>query len=275
MFCIAAGDMLLPRAGGAEQQPDPQAKQEADPPVKTAKGKKRKGPEQPVVAADTAGNAKAAAPAAPDSVAALKEQLASLQAENKQLKKKQKREERQEKRGAAAAKRKEERAATRGVEAAAAADRRATAAAAAAAVDVSAWRVLELDPAIEQAIAALGFAAPTHVQAECLPAAIRDRRDIIGAAQTGSGKTLAFGLPIMQLLLRERQQQQGQAEGQRAPSRLRALVMAPTRELALQVCQHLQAVGKSVGIWAVPIVGGISPLKQERLLAKHPEVRCS
>ncbi|EFN53171.1 hypothetical protein CHLNCDRAFT_15504, partial [Chlorella variabilis] len=57
-----------------------------------------------------------------------------------------------------------------------------------------------LHPAIEAALGRLGFEAPTHVQAECLPAAIRDRRDVIGAAQTGSGKTLAFGLPIMQRL---------------------------------------------------------------------------
>ncbi|EFN53172.1 hypothetical protein CHLNCDRAFT_25981 [Chlorella variabilis] len=55
-------------------------------------------------------------------------------------------------------------------------------------------------------------------------------------------------------------------------SPLRALILAPTRELALQVCEHLQAVGKGCGIWVVPIVGGISALKQERLLAKHPEV---
>jgi hypothetical protein len=51
-------------------------------------------------------------------------------------------------------------------------------------VDTSAWNFLELDPSIMGALSRLGFSAPTHVQAECLPAAIRDRRDIIGAAQT-------------------------------------------------------------------------------------------
>ena len=49
-----------------------------------------------------------------------------------------------------------------------------------------------------------GFSEPTDIQKECLPAAIRDKKDIIGAAQTGSGKTLAFGLPIMQVLLQVR-----------------------------------------------------------------------
>lgn len=247
-----------------------------------------------VDAADTATGSKAGAADDHASVAALKAQLVALAAENRQLKRQQKKEARLEKRAAAAAKRKEERAARRAAAAEAEAAKAAAAAEAAARVDVSAWKELQLYPAIEQAIAALGFEAPTHVQAECLPAAIRDRRDVIGAAQTGSGKTLAFGLPIMQLLLQERvaagaagSAAGGLAEGDAAagadaaakgvpapqqPSKLRALILAPTRELALQVCDHLQAVGKACGVWVVPIVGGISALKQERLLSKHPEV---
>lgn len=60
-------------------------------------------------------------------------------------------------------------------------------------VDVSAWREYHLEEEVLEAIAELGFVAPTQIQAECLPSAVRDRMDIIGAAQTGSGKTLAFG----------------------------------------------------------------------------------
>lgn len=115
----------------------------------------------------------------------------------------------------------------------------------------------------------------------------------------GSGKTLAFGLPILQILMAERHAATATAaaidsaeeldaaanvtDGDIAPevpdaSRpsgggpLRALILAPTRELAMQVCEHLQAFGRACGIWVVPLVGGISMQKQERLLKRQPPV---
>jgi len=92
----------------------------------------------------------------------------------------------------------------------------------------------------------------------------------------GSGKTLAFGLPILDLLCQAQtpaiDASTTTAEAASAPSPLRALILAPTRELAMQVCTHLQAVGKQCGVWVVPIVGGISAQKQERLLSKKPQV---
>lgn len=133
-------------------------------------------------------------------------------------------------------------------------------------VDVSAWQDFHLSHPILDAISALGFSAPTHIQAECLPAAIRDGRDIIGAAQTGSGKTLSFGLPILQLLSHRRQ-----LDPQRLHY-LRALILAPTRELAMQVSDHISTIARGLDIWVVPIVGGISAAKQERLLGKKPEI---
>ena len=66
---------------------------------------------------------------------------------------------------------------------------------------MTAWKEFALHPLLEHGLALLGFSQPTEVQRQCLPAAVRDRLDVIGAAQTGSGKTLAFGLPIMQLLM--------------------------------------------------------------------------
>lgn len=65
--------------------------------------------------------------------------------------------------------------------------------------DMSAWSRFCLHPKLEAALAAQGFSSPTPIQDAVLLPAIRDRRDVIGAAQTGSGKTLAFGLPILQV----------------------------------------------------------------------------
>ena len=138
-------------------------------------------------------------------------------------------------------------------------------------VDVSAWREYHLEEEVLEAIAELGFVAPTQIQAECLPSAIRDRMDIIGAAQTGSGKTLAFGLPILSAMCRERKALGGtKPGGSSSISRLRALIMVPTRELCMQVFKALDPIARHVNVRVVPIVGGISHQKQERLISKHP-----
>ncbi|GAX73897.1 hypothetical protein CEUSTIGMA_g1347.t1 [Chlamydomonas eustigma] len=141
-------------------------------------------------------------------------------------------------------------------------------------VDTSAWRPFSLQPSIERALVMKGFQRPSEIQRACLPAAVRDQMDIIGAAQTGSGKTLAFGIPVFQVLLQEREVLQASGEQQADPhaGKLRALILAPTRELALQVSQHLQAIGKECGVRVVAIVGGLAQVKQERLLRGLPEV---
>eukprot|EP00775_Hariotina_reticulata_P001872 gene1872-2209_t len=160
-------------------------------------------------------------------------------------------------------------------------------------IDMTAWARFNLHPDLQAALAALGFSSPTPIQDAVLLPAIRDRRDIIGAAETGSGKTLAFGLPILQVMRRScgaaivsgtkggdtagshgaagvgsGAAQQRKAGG----SSLRALILAPTRELALQVCQHLQALGRQVGVRVIALVGGIAPVKQDRLLRQKPPV---
>eukprot|EP00850_Spirogloea_muscicola_P021191 SM000240S08608 [mRNA] locus=s240:45111:49660:+ [translate_table: standard] len=130
------------------------------------------------------------------------------------------------------------------------------------------WSELRLHPLIQEALAELGFSCPTPIQKACIPAAAHRGKDVVGAAETGSGKTLAYGLPIFQRLLKERDSEGGEA----VVKGLRALVLAPTRELALQVCSHLTAVGKVAGIRCIALVGGMAPQKQQRLLSLRPEI---
>ncbi|XP_071706093.1 DEAD-box ATP-dependent RNA helicase 13 isoform X2 [Rutidosis leptorrhynchoides] len=142
-----------------------------------------------------------------------------------------------------------------------------------------AWYELRLHPLLLKSIVRLKFKEPTPIQKACIPAGAHQGKDVIGAAETGSGKTLAFGIPILQRLLDEREkferqiEQKGQAD-EKIVSRgfLRALIITPTRELALQVTDHLKQVATGTNVRVVPIVGGMSTEKQERLLKGRPEI---
>ena len=96
------------------------------------------------------------------------------------------------------------------------------------------FSLLGLSPALVRAAGELGFAAPTPIQAEAIPAALRGA-DLLGCAQTGSGKTAAFALPLLQRL---------QEGPQQAPRRTRALVLVPTRELAAQVGEVIRSLAQ-------------------------------
>ncbi|EGD78518.1 hypothetical protein PTSG_12845 [Salpingoeca rosetta] len=137
-------------------------------------------------------------------------------------------------------------------------------------VDMSAWLPFGLHSSIMEGLQAQRFTKPTPVQEECLQPAIQGFRDIVACAETGSGKTLAFGLPVIQHIINLRQQ--GDDGDDDALTRLKALVVCPTRELAIQVRDHLVAIAKHCGIRVVAIVGGISVQKQRRLLAGRPEI---
>ncbi|CCM03263.1 uncharacterized protein FIBRA_05390 [Fibroporia radiculosa] len=97
------------------------------------------------------------------------------------------------------------------------------------------WSPFSLHPQLGRALYAQHFSSPTPIQAEALPLA-RKGRDIVGVAETGSGKTLAYGLPILHHLLAHA----SPAESKTRRS-VRALILTPTRELALQVSSHLNA----------------------------------
>ena len=97
---------------------------------------------------------------------------------------------------------------------------------------------------VEQALASMGYVTPTPVQEAVIPL-IRNNQDLVGQAQTGTGKTAAFGIPLVETLdPRSREPQ--------------ALVLAPTRELALQVTGELSRLGQYIGIRTVAVYGGQS-----------------
>ncbi|XP_016000993.2 ATP-dependent RNA helicase DDX24 [Rousettus aegyptiacus] len=238
--------------------------------------------------------------------------------------------------------------------------------------DVSAWKDLFVPKPVLRALSFLGFSAPTPIQALTLAPAIRDKLDILGAAETGSGKTLAFAIPMIHLVLQCQvkkptpafgntgappgetrtevgaetgalsdeirtewealpseagtkaaappssgqvlpfcdddagegpsslisekavpkkdedkeemfeEEQNGKLKqelgGQSATSKthpkrpLLGLVLTPTRELAVQVRQHIDAVARFTGIKTAILVGGMSTQKQQRMLNRQPEI---
>ncbi|KAI8846935.1 P-loop containing nucleoside triphosphate hydrolase protein [Chytridium lagenaria] len=120
------------------------------------------------------------------------------------------------------------------------------------------FRTLGLDPKICDACEKLGYKNPSDIQAKAIPYALQDR-DIIGLAQTGSGKTAAFALPIIQALWDN-------------PQPLFACVMAPTRELAMQIAEQFEALGSTIGVRCAVVVGGMDMVEQAITLAKKPHV---
>jgi ATP-dependent RNA helicase RhlE len=122
------------------------------------------------------------------------------------------------------------------------------------------WRImttsmndLNLIPALVDAVADMGYTQPTPIQAEAIPVVLAGR-DLIGCAATGTGKTAAFLLPVLQRL------HAGTSGG------CRALILSPTRELALQIDEQALALGYHVGLSAAAVVGGVEMGPQERAL---------
>uniref|UniRef100_A0A1E1X5Q3 ATP-dependent RNA helicase n=1 Tax=Amblyomma aureolatum TaxID=187763 RepID=A0A1E1X5Q3_9ACAR len=136
--------------------------------------------------------------------------------------------------------------------------------------DMSAWLNCYVPDQVLRALAELKFTKPTEIQVQTLPAAIRDHMDIMGAAETGSGKTLAFGIPLLHHIMERKSRQPEECASKAMP--LQALVLTPTRELAIQVTRHIQDVAKYTNVRIVNVVGGLSAEKQLRLLKRKPEI---
>jgi ATP-dependent RNA helicase DeaD len=101
------------------------------------------------------------------------------------------------------------------------------------------------------AITAMGFEEPSPIQSQTIPLVLTGK-DVLGQAQTGTGKTAAFGIPIMERITEARQ--------------IQALVLTPTRELAIQVSEELAKIGKFKRIKTLPIYGGQAIVRQIRTL---------
>lgn len=116
--------------------------------------------------------------------------------------------------------------------------------------------VLGINPKILATLQNNSFVTPTLIQNKCIPQALKGK-DIIAIAQTGTGKTLAFGVPVLQHLISSKEQ---------------ALVLAPTRELAIQAEEMLYKIGKSLNIKTAVIIGGASFREQFKRLRKNPHI---
>ena len=123
---------------------------------------------------------------------------------------------------------------------------------------------LNLIEPIQRALKTAGYQKPTPIQAQSIPLALQGR-DLLACAQTGTGKTAAFALPILQLL---NDQQPG--NNRRRP--IQALVLAPTRELAIQIGESFDAYGKHLQIRHTVVFGGVSQHAQTRKLQSGVDI---
>ena len=124
--------------------------------------------------------------------------------------------------------------------------------------DAKTFEELGIIESLCEACDSLGYKAPTPIQAQAIPLALQGR-DLIGLAETGSGKTAAFVLPILQALMEK-------------PQQLHSLILAPTRELAYQISQAVEALGSLISVRCAVLVGGMDMIPQSIALGKKPHV---
>ncbi|KAK8519743.1 hypothetical protein V6N13_031768 [Hibiscus sabdariffa] len=132
--------------------------------------------------------------------------------------------------------------------------------------EVKSFKDLGLCDELVAACDSLGWKAPTKIQVEAIPHALQGK-DLIGLAQTGSGKTGAFALPIMHALLECHAKQ----EHKSAPVFF-ALVLSPTRELAIQISDQFKALGSGISLRCAVLVGGVDIMQQQIALGKRPHI---
>ncbi|MBW3554074.1 MAG: DEAD/DEAH box helicase [Gemmatimonadetes bacterium] len=123
------------------------------------------------------------------------------------------------------------------------------------------FAALGLEPRLVETLTTLGYEEPTPIQEASIPPLL-EGRDLVGQAATGTGKTAAFALPLLQRLEAGRSKARGPA----------ALVLVPTRELAMQVAEAVHRYGRPLGVSVLPIYGGQSFTQQLRVLKRGVNV---
>lgn len=129
----------------------------------------------------------------------------------------------------------------------------------------------KIDAAVKKTLDAQGFTTPTPIQACCWPVLLQNK-DVVGIAETGSGKTFAFGLPALQHLVTKHKVLDRQKKD-KSGAQVNVLVVAPTRELAIQTEDNMSKLGKSMGIGMICLYGGVPKYEQIKLLNQSPTVR--
>jgi ATP-dependent RNA helicase RhlE len=127
-------------------------------------------------------------------------------------------------------------------------------------IDASPFLALGLSRPVVRALLDEGYATPTPIQAQVIPHALA-RRDVLGCAPTGTGKTAAFVVPLLEAL-----------SGSARDGRIRALVVAPTRELAAQIAERVSVYGRHQGARHAVVYGGVGQHGQEVALRRSPDV---
>ncbi|WP_214071474.1 DEAD/DEAH box helicase [Mucilaginibacter sp. dw_454] len=120
-----------------------------------------------------------------------------------------------------------------------------------------------IDP-ILRALKTEGYTTPTPIQEQAIPIVLQ-RRDLLGCAQTGTGKTAAFSIPILQLLYQDKLQHKEQKT-------IKALILTPTRELAIQINESLAAYGRHTGLKHLVVFGGVSQNPQVDALRRGVDI---
>lgn len=126
------------------------------------------------------------------------------------------------------------------------------------------FKELNLSLSILEAIEKQGYIEPTPIQEKAIPSLL-EGRDLLGCAQTGTGKTAAFGLPILERLLVS-------CAGEDEKSKIKALVLAPTRELAIQIGEDFEAYGQYTDLKVGVVFGGVTPKRHIKVLKREPNI---